>query len=185
MSQPSDPFDFSGYTAGIPTQSAPGTHGQLGGPRSGAPQGTDQWGGQGGGQGGFGDPFAFDGPPQQGRDATQAGFGLGPDVPAAPLHAARPPVAWLLAAAGVAVVGGVLAGVLGGSIALAGVGWALSGPLAIGLLALFTQRDTQARATPVYLATSWVRPAYVAVLVLVVVAIGLSAWRIAEWAGRL
>ncbi|WP_198671953.1 hypothetical protein, partial [Desertihabitans aurantiacus] len=99
---------------------------------------------------------------------------------------ARPPVGWLAAALGVAVVAVLL--VLGVARPVPAVplgGWLLAGPVAVSLLALYTRRDVLARTRPVYAAPGWVRPAYVVVSVLVVLAVAVTAWRLADWVGRL
>ena len=104
---------------------------------------------------------------------------------AGPAAIGRAPVPWLAAGAAAALVGGLVAGLLGASPPLALVAWLLSGPIAIALLAVFTTYDTRARAQPAYDLQAWVKPAYVVCLVLCGLAVVASALRIAIWVGRL
>jgi ABC-type lipoprotein release transport system permease subunit len=103
--------------------------------------------------------------------------------PAAPQPLAGPPVLWLGLGALASLAGGTIAALLGESLLWALVGWALSGPVAIGLLGRFTQLDTRRKALPSRLDYRWVAPVYVASLVVALVAVILSALRIGLWAG--
>jgi hypothetical protein len=166
----SSPFDFSGYgrpdppTAAVPTPGGPG-----------APMPTT----------GF-DPFAGAAPPPPQPHTGGGAFG-GPGMVAAPstLEVTRPPLFLFAVAFGVALVGAVIAGVWGAAILAALGGWLLAGPLAIGVLAAFTHVDTRRRARAVYSAPTWVSTLYWAVLACCAVGIGIGAWRIAMWAGKL
>lgn len=122
-----------------------------------------------------GNPFDF-------SDITQGrptGFGPGP------ITAGHPPVRWLVAGIVVAAVAVVTAAVFGRSVPVAFAAWALAGPVAIGLLAVFAVRDTRERSRPLYTSPSWTPTLYWSVIVVAAVGIALSAWRIADWAGRL
>ena len=101
------------------------------------------------------------------------------------LEHGKPPVVWLLGGGVAAVAGGVLAILLGETHSWAIIAWFLCGPVAIGLLSAFTSFDTRQRARPIYSQESWVKPVYVACLVLSGVAVVASAYRIADWFGRL
>lgn len=162
----SDPWDFSEYTQNSPTDKAaasgpdhalsPDAHQDLFGSARSAASTEPAW-----------------------------SFGGTETVATAPLSIARPPVTWLACCAAITVIGGILALTLGSLPPVAIVAWVLCGPMAIGLLALFTSRDTHQRSLPVYAAAGWVKPAYIACLVLCGAAVLISAIRIALWVGRL
>jgi hypothetical protein len=97
----------------------------------------------------------------------------------------RPPFVWLVAALVLGLVAAVVAWVFGASMWVALAMWVLAGPIAIGLLAVFTQQDVQQRAKPIYDAPSWIPVLYWSAVAAAVVGIGVSAWSIADWAGRL
>jgi hypothetical protein len=97
----------------------------------------------------------------------------------------RPPFVWLILALVLGLVAAVVAWIFGASMWIALGMWVLAGPIAIGLLALFTQRDVQQRAKPIYDAPSWIPVLYWSAIVAAAVGIGVSAWNIADWAGRL
>ena len=97
----------------------------------------------------------------------------------------KPPVGWLVAALAVGLAGAVVA-FLGRDPVLAILAWALAGPGAIGLLAVFAQRDVAQRALPIYLSSPGRTTAlYWAAILVAAVGIAVSAWYIAQWAGRL
>lgn len=106
-------------------------------------------------------------------------------APSGALTVGRPPVHWLVGCAAVAVVAAVLAALFGDAPAVALAAWFAGGPVAVSLLGAFTLFDTRARAQAIYARQSWVRPAYVACLVLCGIAVVVSALRIAFWVGRL
>lgn len=107
---------------------------------------------------------------------------LGPDgLPAI----GRPPVVWLYAALGAAVVGLVIALLLNEPIGLVFVGWFVAGPVAIGLLAAFSVFDTRRQAQPIYDPVDWAKTLYYVVVAVAMLGVLLSAWWIAQWAGRL
>ncbi|MFI7000856.1 hypothetical protein [Nocardia sp. NPDC050175] len=96
----------------------------------------------------------------------------------------RPPVLWLVLAASAVAAGIVLALVVGRS-PFAVAAWALAGPLAISVLAIFTRIDIEQRARAVY--DSWPYATVVYWLVLGAAACGvlLSGWLFANWWARL
>lgn len=183
MVRPPDPFDFSEYS-----RPQPGN--------SGAPD-------QGGGDftrpsGGFGAPPSLSQQPPSGFGQPPSGFGQPPGMaavdsfggvgPSAPVQMRTAPTAWLTAAGAVAVIGLIVAVVALAALdsgPLAVVAWVLSGPVAIGLLAAFTYRDTQARASAFYSEPLWVPWATRVVLAVSCIAVLISAWNIADWIGRL
>jgi hypothetical protein len=134
--------------------------------------------------GSFGTPHAWN----QARSApiddefgrTDHGPGL-----ADPYVVVRTPVIWLLCAMVLGIAGAVGAAVLGSSISAALVAWVLAGPLAIGLIAVHSLRDTALRTRLGYNQLTGATAMYAVTIVVAAVGIGLSAWRIAEWAGRL
>lgn len=91
---------------------------------------------------------------------------------------ASPPLLWLGMAA-LAVVAGLVVFLLGRGGTMGVVGWALAGPLAIGLLGVFSTTDAK-RAQ-----TGWYRPSSMAdigrgvVIVLALVVVALNAYLIA------
>ncbi|WP_354523923.1 hypothetical protein [Mycolicibacterium sp. 624] len=100
------------------------------------------------------------------------------------LTVARPPLALFGLAIALATAGAVIAGVWGDALAAAGVGWLLAGPLAIGLLAIYTLVDTRRRTNAVYSAPSWTGAAYWTAVTVCMAGIAISAWYLALWAGR-
>lgn len=167
MSQ--NPFDFSDYRGGA--------SGAAGGP---APQGQ----GQGQGPGAPARPSGY-GPA---AGLPSGGFPSGGFAPAASggdVVVSRPPLRLLWIALALAVLGGVLGGVAGGVPVLAVAAWALAGPAAFAMLGAFTTADTRRRAHSVYVAPTWLRAAYWVAVVAALVAVVVTAYRIAEWVGRL
>lgn len=99
------------------------------------------------------------------------------------LSEGRPPVHWLLAAAlGVAV--GLVIAVSQGRSALAAVAWLLTGPLALGLLAVYTRADLVQRARFSYRPRTLATALYTAVLVGAAIGVLLSGWHFADWLAR-
>jgi len=85
-----------------------------------------------------------------------------------------------LALASVAIV----IAVVSDSASFASVGWMLGGPLAIGCLAVFLQKDTRRRSQPWYAESSlvpWLRRGLV---FLAILAVALNAWTIANAVAR-
>ena len=64
------------------------------------------------------------------------------------------------------------------------IGWLLAGPIAIGVVALFSSKDTMRRTSAVYLRPGWIMGAYVAVMVLVAAGVLVGAFGFAIWVGR-
>ncbi|GAB19898.1 hypothetical protein GOEFS_096_00750 [Gordonia effusa NBRC 100432] len=130
-----------------------------------------------------GNPFG-----QSSSSGPPFGSPLGPSsgAPGQPFAVARPPSGLLIAAAGVALVGLVIAivGVFRED-AVALVGWALAGPLAIILLGFFVAADTRRQAEPVYTRPGWVGLVYAIAAVLIVAGIVVASVGVALWIGRL
>ncbi len=97
----------------------------------------------------------------------------------------QPPAVWLGAALVLGVVGAVVALLFGATVGIALASWALAGPVAIGLLAVFSRLDLRQRARPLYTAPTWTTALHTAAILAAAAGIGISAWRIAEWAGQL
>jgi len=98
---------------------------------------------------------------------------------------ASPPIRWIIFAGAAALIGIVIAAVIGTVVPLAWVAWVLSGPVAIGLLAVFGLRDTKERAKSFYSSPSSTTWLYRSALVLALIGVVVSALRLAEWVGRL
>ena len=101
------------------------------------------------------------------------------------LVVARPPLWILAAAAALAAVALALALVGGERPSLALLAWVLAGPAGFTALSVFTTVDTRQRSRSVYAAPAWLRTGYWTCVVLLLVALLASAFRIAEWVGRL
>lgn len=95
-----------------------------------------------------------------------------------------PPLGWLAAGALSAAVGGVLAW-LGGSLAVAVLGWLLAGPVGLTLVAWYVNRDNRAKVAGVYQAPVWAGLAYWVGVAACVAGVALAALRVAEGVGRL
>lgn len=187
-----DPWDFSEFADPDPRQPRRPAGSGAGDPSGSGLRGSGLRGsglrGSGGqdnaggtGSGAPGDPFGDgDRGDLDGTDWTRSRT-----VVAESLEIARPPLPYLGAAAAISLVALLLASALGAIPGLAITAWVLAGPVAIGVLAYFIRADTAERARPVYAAPTWVRPAYVAALVLCGAAIVVAALRIAFWVGRL
>lgn len=171
MSEPNNPFDFSGYASSPPPSGGPGGPVQ---PTWGAPDPQTQAGAPQAGAHPWGAPA-----PAPTAENAFAGVSTAQEI-----IVAKPPVLWVSLAAAAAVIGLVVAVVSGGGSALAIVAWVLAGPVAIGLLAVHTLIDTNRRASAVYSEPGWLKPAYWGVLAVAGVGILLSAWLIADWIGR-
>lgn len=147
------------------------------------------------------DPFDFEGASRQPRPAVPSSpYGSGPP-PVGPVAAGPPggvpefararrgavgpPVGWLVAALVVAAGAAVVALLLGTDVPVAFLCWVLAGPGAIGLISVFVLRDTRARSLPLYIRPPWIGALYAVAVLAVVAGIGASAWRIADWWGRL
>ena len=97
----------------------------------------------------------------------------------------RPPFVWLVGGLVLGLVAAGLAWQFGAYLWVAVAAWVLAGPVAIGLLAVFVRQDVQQRARPLYDAPSWIRVLYCSTIAAVALGIGVGAWNIALWAGRL
>jgi hypothetical protein len=123
--------------------------------------------------------------------ATDADWDFGADEPAAgtrqigSFQQPRPPLLWLLVALVATVVGGAVAGVLGGFLPFAFFGWALAGPVAVLAFGHFLHRTTVVSSMAGYGEPSWLPLASRVFPVLVLVAVALASWHIADWASRL
>lgn len=176
-SAPCDPFDFRDF--------------------GGAPDGPNHAGVRAAPNarcGGF-DPFAgqssvsvSDGPEEVPEEIFAAGTGI---VSAGSLGVSGPPLRLVGAAFAVAVAGLVLAVLSVGAASpastalLASAGWLLAGPVAIGVLAAFHGVDTRRRLSSVYSSPMWLRSAHWVVIAACATGIGVGAWEMALWAGRL
>jgi hypothetical protein len=184
-----DPWDFSEYADSDPRQSRP-RPGQEAGPvdrvgTSGQASTEDRYVTAGASD--PTDPFGARGDGGTGSALTAADWTSGPGLGSgtATLEIARPPLPLLGIAAVVSLLALLLAAVLGETPGVAITAWVLAGPIAIGVLAYFIKADTTERARPIYAAPGWLRPGYVAVLVLCGIAVVVAALRIAFWVGRL
>jgi len=121
------------------------------------------------------DPFSFD-------TGTQTG---GPPA-AAGAFPARIPLWWLGLGIATSVVAAVGALLYGRAVPVAFLCWVLAGPVSIGLLAVHVLRATAVRAGPTtYTESGATVPLYWTALAVAAIGIGLSAWQIADWVGRL
>lgn len=93
------------------------------------------------------------------------------------------PTLWLVAGIVVAVAAVVL-NLVTSSWSLATVAWTLGGPVAIGMLGVFTQRDTARRADPWYADSGFTPWGRRLLVVISLVAVALSAWTIADFVAR-
>ncbi|MFP5347634.1 MAG: hypothetical protein ACLGIA_11495 [Actinomycetes bacterium] len=117
------------------------------------------------------------------QDRTSGFWSTADQAPAA-VSVGRPPLLWVALGLATAVVGTVVAAVWGRMLPLALLGWLFAGPTAIGLLALFTARDTAQRARPVYASPTWVSLAYWASLAVALLGLLLAAYHIADVVAR-
>lgn len=90
----------------------------------------------------------------------------------------------LLVVAGVLAAAGIAIGALFWGHWQALIGWLLAGPIAIGVAALFSSRDTLRRTSAVYLRPGWIMAAYAAVMLLVTAGVIVGACGFAIWVGR-
>ena len=155
--------------SGAPQQPGPQAGGPFGGPA----------------QNPFGGPAP--GPGQAPRGANQPGPFGAPGAPSGSsgesLEPVGPPLGILAAAALLAVAGIVVGAVFWGA-SLSSLGWLLAGPLAIGVLALFTARDTARRTAAVYLRPDWITMAYAVVIVLIAAGVIVGSVGFAMWIGH-
>ncbi len=125
-------------------------------------------------------------PVPPGPSHGQDGFGIPPagqPVPAAGSGGGSAPLTWLIVGV-VAAVLAIAAALVTSSFEVSLAAWAIGGPVAIGLLAMFTAADNESRANPWYAESPlavWGRRALV---LLALVAVGLNAWTIADHFAR-
>lgn len=114
-------------------------------------------------------------------------FGTAGALGAAParLEHVSAPTAWLFAAIGLALVSGIVASILGGIPAVAIACWALAGPVAIGLFAVYLMNDVKARAHLTYSPPTWGPALYGVGLTVTFIAVIIASLQIAFWVGRL
>lgn len=130
------------------------------------------------------DPFTDTQPARGKSDDVFSGTTSGTSGPAESLDVARPPLALFGLAMALAAAGAVIAGVWGGSLAAAALGWFAAGPAAIGVLAVYTLVDTRRRTNAVYSAPTWTGALYWTVVAACLIGISIGAWNLALWAGR-
>ncbi|MDO5752287.1 hypothetical protein [Arthrobacter sp.] len=102
-----------------------------------------------------------------------------------PLRPTGAPVIWLLGSMAAAVIALVLALGFGGVPALTVAAWVLAGPVAIALVAVYSFRDTKARTAALYSSSGSATWLYRVAIMLSLVAVVVSALRIADWVGRI
>lgn len=122
-------------------------------------------------------------PPSSSGGLGQVAPGTG-GVMSEPLAVSQPPTP-LLAVAGAIAVAGLVVAAVGWQSWLAIIGWALAGPLAIGVMGAFIASDTRRRAEPVYVRPDWLNAIYAAVAILSGIGIIVASVSFALWAGRL
>lgn len=104
---------------------------------------------------------------------------------ASPLAVTKPPTLLLSVAVAAALLGGAVALAAAGRPWAAITAWVITGPVAFGLLAVYSATDARRRASSVYIAPVWLGIAYWTSVAVVLACVVLSALRIADWAGRL
>lgn len=104
---------------------------------------------------------------------------------AAPLRPVGAPVVWLFGSMAAAVIALVLALIVGGDPVMAVTAWILAGPVAIALVAVFSFQDTRARTAALYSSSDFATWLYRGVIILSLIAVVVSALRIADWVGRI
>ncbi|MFB9164010.1 MULTISPECIES: hypothetical protein [Arthrobacter] len=124
--------------------------------------------------------------------STPAGFGTGMavggghyDGGSAPLRPTNAPVVWLYAAVAASIIAMLVALLLGSTAAFAIGAWILAGPIAIALVAVFSIQDTRARTAALYSSSGFVSWLYRGAIVLSLIAVVISALKIADWVGRI
>lgn len=113
------------------------------------------------------------------KDGTGSGDG-GQQVFAQP----KPPVTWLWGAIGIAVVGLVLGAVFRSSLILPLIGWLLAGPAAVLVYGHFVGATTKVSAMSGYGRPSWLPMVMKVVPVLILVAVAVCAYSIADYIAR-
>lgn len=160
MSSGQSPFDFSQYN-GSQTRDSVAT--PTGGPDGGLPGSVDWIGGS----------------------SVFGTASSSPDSSGLPRGVVSAPVPWLFSAFGAAFLSLVLASVFGAAPVAAISAWVLGGPIATALVAVFTLKDTKSRTFPLYSGSRVVPWLYRITIAASLAAVLVSAWSIANWAGRL
>ncbi|MGL5405797.1 MAG: hypothetical protein ACRDAX_03260 [Propionibacteriaceae bacterium] len=101
------------------------------------------------------------------------------------IYVGKAPWKIIVIAMALALLGGGIGFLLGQAPIFALLGWAISGPIAMAVLAFFTLRDTKVRARGVYSQLSFVPILYWIAMGICIAATLICAWRIGDWAGRL
>lgn len=171
MSDSGRPFDFGQFGGA----SAPGAAPSPVSP----PQGANPFGAANTGQ------PTFDSAAPVGFGAGMPAGGGNYDGASAPMRPTAAPVIWLYASFAASVVAMAVALVFGGTAAFAIGAWVLAGPIAIALVAVFSIQDTRARTAAMYSSSSFVTWLYRGAIVLSLIAVIISALKIADWVGRL
>lgn len=92
----------------------------------------------------------------------------------------KPPIGWLVAAVVIALVGGGVALWLRALPVILAC-WFVAGPVAVGLFAQFRTRDQAARAKTTYLGGGWVTGLAITAGVVILVAVGMTAFAVGRW----
>lgn len=171
MSDNGRPFDFGQFGGA----SAPANPPSPAGP----PGGTNPFGGANTGQ------SLQSGAAQSGFGASTPVSGGNYDGGSASLHPTSAPVVWLYAAIAASIIAMFVALFLGDTPFLAIGAWAFAGPVAIALVAVFSFRDTRARTAALYSSSDFVTWLYRGAIVLSLIAVVISALKIADWVGRI
>jgi hypothetical protein len=129
--------------------------------------------------------FTPGGPPPDSYPPDGYGAGFGTTQIAETDLVGTPPKIWLIAALLLGLAAAAVAVMLGASIGYALLAWLLAGPVAIGLLAVFSQRDVRQRSLPIYHSPTWLPTLYWGAVVAAGLGVLSSAWYIAQWAGHL
>ncbi|WP_169585760.1 hypothetical protein [Antrihabitans stalactiti] len=101
----------------------------------------------------------------------------------APEDIAGPPVLWAGIAGAAALIGLALALLGSSAFGIAVAGWVIAGPVAIGLLAVYTAFDTKQQTKPFYSQPAWTAYCYWVTLAVALAGVIVGALRIAYWAG--
>jgi hypothetical protein len=84
----------------------------------------------------------------------------------------------------VSLVAAVVATLFGDQIAVTGISWFVAGPVAILLLALYVRHDIGQRARPGYSQPPWAKMLNLTAMGMILLAVGVTAYHIADWAGQ-
>ncbi|MCX4090925.1 hypothetical protein [Nocardia sp. alder85J] len=95
----------------------------------------------------------------------------------------NPPVHWLVLAA-VCVAAGIAVAAGTGRSPVTIAAWALDGPVALSVLAIFTRADLQQRSRTLYNPRVYAMPLYALILTAAAGGVCWSAWLFANWLAR-